>query len=156
MGAEPEALLASSADVVLTYGGLTALAGNDCPAMDAPAGVVSLSVEGRQTDGTGLITFCIARPDQFEGARRNLGTSLSMADVRIFDLTGTANNCTFTFDSSRPPTGFATGLGVCADGTDPAGFGVDFDGAISLRRNCNGTMDTVAVTLTGLVAVAKR
>lgn len=157
MGAENAALLASSSDVVLTYGNLTALAGNDCPAVDPPAGVVSLSVEGRQTDGTGLITFCIPRPDILEGERRNLGTSLSMAEIRIFDLTGSdANNCTYTFDSTRPPTGFASGVGVCSNGTDPQGFGMDFDGAISLRRTCGATVDTVAVTLTGLVAVTKR
>jgi hypothetical protein len=157
MGAEPSALLASSADVALTYGGLTALAGNDCPGVDPPAGVVSLSVEGRQTDGTGLITFCIPRPDVFNGVRAPLGTSLSMADVRIFDLTGSdANGCTYALDSTRPPTGFASGLGLCNNGTDSAGFGVDFDGAVSLRRTCGSTIDSVAVTLTGLVSVAKR
>lgn len=157
MGAEPAALVASSVDVTLTYGGLTALAGNDCPGVDPPAGVVSLSVEGRQTDGTGLITFCIPRPDLLESGQRTLGTSLSMADVRIFDLTGSdANNCTYKFDSTRPPTGFAGALGVCGNGTDGAGFGIDFDGAVSLRRTCGPTIDTIAVTLTGLVAVAKR
>lgn len=156
MGAESAALIASSAEVTLTYGGLSALAGNDCPAVDPPAGVVSLSVEGTQTDGTGLITFCIPRPDLLESGMRTLGTSLSMADVRIFDVSGSANNCTFTLDSTRPPTGFAGALGVCGNGTDGAGFGIDFDGAISLRRTCGSTIDTVAVTLTGLVAVAKR
>jgi hypothetical protein len=156
MGAEPAALVASSAEVTLTFGGLSALAGNDCPAVDPPAGVVSLSVEGTQTDGTGLITFCIPRPDLLDSGRRNLGTSLSMADVRIFDLSGSFNNCTFTLDSTRPPTGFAAGLGVCGNGTDSAGFGIDFDGAVSLRRTCGATIDTVAVTLTGLVAVTKR
>ena len=157
MGAENAALLASSSEVVLTFGNLTALAGNDCPAVDPPAGVVSLSVEGRQTDGTGLITFCIPRPDLLEGERRNLGTSLSMAEIRIFDLEGTdRNSCTYKLDSTRPPTGFASGVGVCGNGTDPQGFGLDFDGAISLRRTCGATVDTIAITLTGLVAVTKR
>ncbi len=156
MGAAPSGLVASSADVVITYGNLTALAGNDCPAVDPPAGVVSVSVEGTQTDGTGLITFCIARPDLLESGQRTIGTSLSMADIRIFDLTGSFNNCTFTFDATRPPTGFVGALGVCGNAVDPAGFGIDFDAAVSLRRNCGGTMDTVAVTLTGLAAVALR
>lgn len=157
MGAGNAALIASSADAVLTYGNLTALAGNDCPAADPPAGVVSLSVEGQQTDGTGLITFCIPRPDLLvEGERRNLGVSLSMAEIRIFDLTGTASNCEFKLDATRPPTGFASGIGVCGNGTDAAGFAMDFDAAISLRRTCGTTVDTVAVTLTGLVSVAKR
>ncbi len=156
MGAEPAALVASSTEVTLTFGGLSALAGNDCPAVDPPAGVVSLSIEGTQTDGTGLITLCIPRPDLLEDGRRNLGTSLSMAEVRIFDLSGSADNCTFALDSTRPPTGFATGLGVCGNGTDSAGFALDFDGAVSLRRTCGPTIDTIAVTLSGLVAVTKR
>jgi len=143
---------------VITYGNLTALAGNDCPqtATPPPAGVVSVSVEGTQVDGPGLITFCIARPDLLEDGQRSIGTSLSMADIRIFDLTGSYNNCTFTFDSTRPPTGFVGALGVCGNAVDPAGFGIDFDAAISLRRTCGATIDTVAVTLTGLAAVAKR
>jgi len=156
MGAASSGLVASSSDVTLTYGNLTSLAGNDCPAVDPPAGVVSVSVEGTQTDGTGLITFCIPRPDLLESGMRGLGTSLSMADIRIFDLTGSFNNCTFTFDSTRPPTGFAGALGVCGNGVDPAGFGIDFDAAVSLRRTCGATVDTVAVTLTGLIAVALR
>jgi hypothetical protein len=160
MGAEPSALKASSADVTLTYGNLTALPGNDCPQTDTPPpeGVVSLSVEGTQTDGTGLITFCIARPDQFNGVAKQLATSLSNTDnVRIYDVTGTNDQgCTFTLDSTRPVTGTAAGIGLCDNGTNSAGFGIDFDGAISLRRTCGATIDTVAVTLTGLVAVTKR
>jgi len=156
MGAEPAGLTAASAEVTLTFGNMTSLLGNDCPAVDPPPGVVSLSVEGTQTDGTGLFTFCVPRPDLLESGQRSLGTSLSMAEIRLFDLTGTFNNCTFTLDSTRPPTGFAGAIGVCANGVDPAGFGIDFDGAVSLRRNCGGTIDSVAVTLTGLVAVLKR
>ena len=160
MGAEPSALQASSTEVTLTYGNLTALPGNDCPQTDVPppAGVVSLSVEGTQTNGTGLITFCIARPDLFNGVAKNLGPSLSMTDnVRIYDVTGTNDSgCTFKLDSTRPVSGTAAGLGVCDNGTNSAGFGIDFDGAISLRRTCGATVDTIAVTLTGLVAVTKR
>lgn len=156
MGAQPAALVASSAAVTLTYGSLTSLVGNDCPAVEPPPGVISVSVEGKQVDGPGLITFCIARPDLFNGTRATLGTALSMADVRIFDVTGTVDNCMYTLDSTRPPTGFAAGLGVCENGDSSAGFGVDFDGAISLRRTCGSTIDTVAVTLTGIVAVTRR
>ncbi len=88
---------------------------------------------------------------------RTIGTSLSMADVRVFDLMGSDDTgCTYTLDSTRPPTGTATGAGVCASGDDPAGFALDLDGAVSLRRTCNGTTDTIAVALSGRAAVARR
>ena len=62
MGAQPAALLASSAEVTLTYGSLTSLVGNDCPAVDPPPGVISVSVEGRQVDAA-------ARQSRFRGVR---------------------------------------------------------------------------------------
>jgi hypothetical protein len=147
-------LAASSADVTLTYGNMTSRAGNDCPAAGAPAGVVSLSIEGMQTDGTGLVTFCIPRPDLLGAGGRTLGLTQSMADVRIIDVIGTANTCTFALDTSRPPSGTASGDGVCDHGTNAAGFALTVDGALSLRRTCGTTIDTVSVTLGGVVAVA--
>jgi hypothetical protein len=163
-GASASGLTASSAEVTIVYENLTWLLGNDCPDPMAPSGVVSMSIEGRQTGGgTGLVTFCIPRPDLLtSGTARTLGTSLSMADVRIFDLSGSVDGCEWEFDSSRPPTGQTTGLGVCGDGLDPAGFALDLDGAVSLRKamiqppTCTSTITTVAVTLVGRVAVAKR
>ena len=150
-------LVASSTDVTIRYTNLTSLLGNDCPAMDAPDGVVSVSIEGQQEGGTGLITLCIPRPDLLMQGNRSIGTSLSMADVRIFDLMGSDDaGCTYTLDSTRPPSGTATGSGVCKNGDDPAGFAIDLDAAVSLRRTCNGTTDSIAVTLVGRAAVARR
>lgn len=156
MGAPSTGLIAGSSTATLTFGNMTSLLGNDCPDPAAPAGVVSVSIEGTQTDGTGLVTLCIPRPDLLASEPRSLGTTMSMADVRIIDLNGTADNCTLTLDVTRPPTGTAIGLGVCGNGDDPAGFALDVDGAVSLKRTCGATVDTVAVTLTGRVAVAKR
>jgi len=155
-GAPISGLTASSVDGTLSYGNLTWLLGNDCPAPDAPEGVVSMSIEGTQTSGTGRFTICIPRPDLLDASPRTLGTITSTADVRIVDLGGDDDGCSYVFDATRPPTGTVVALGVCGDGLDPAGFALDFDGAVSLRRTCNGTEETVAVTLTGRVAVAKR
>ncbi len=142
-------LTVSSADVSLIYGGFASGANNDCPDASAPAGVVSLTVTGTQSDNLGgLITLCIPRPDQLasEGA---LGTA-----VKIVDLTGTDHaGCTYTYDSFHPPTGTVRGEGVCANGTDPSGYGLVFDGFIGLKRTCNGTTDSVSVGMTGNVAV---
>jgi hypothetical protein len=146
----------SNAEVSLAYGGMSALAGNDCPDPDAPAGVVSISIEGRTADATGLVTLCIPRPDRLMERGRTLGTALSTADVRIFDLGGTAGGCSYALDSTRPPIGTATGTGVCSDGTDPAGFAIELDGNVSLRRTCGQTIDLIAVTLSGRVAVSLR
>jgi hypothetical protein len=149
-------LVASNETVSLTYGDLTGLLGNDCPDPAAPEGVISLSVEGRLTTGTGLITFCIPRPDLLMEGGRTLGTALSSADVRIIDLGGMADNCTFSFNSAQAPTGTAQATGVCANGDSPEGFALSIDGALSLRRTCGATMDTVSVTLRGRVAVGRR
>jgi len=141
---------------VLTFGGLTSLAANDCTLPGMPNGVVSISLEGNQTDGSGRITLCIPRPDQLNGGMRSLGTATSMAEIRIIDLNGAAQSCTFTIDSTQQPTGTGGAEGVCANGTDAAGFALDLDGGLMLRRDCSGTKDTVPATIKGRIAVAKR
>jgi len=142
-------LTVSSDQVSLIYGGFASGANNDCPDASAPAGVVSLTVTGTQSDSLGgLITLCIPRPDQLatEGA---LGTA-----VKIIDLTGTDTSaCTYTYDSFRPPTGTVKGVGVCSNGTDPAGYGLVFDGFVGLKRTCAGTTDSVSVGMRGAIAV---
>lgn len=155
-GAPAAGLVASSDAVALTYGGLTGLLGNDCPEPGAPEGVISLSVEGRQEGAAGLVTFCIPRPDLLMEGDRTLGTAASNADVRIIDLTGTLEDCTFSIDSSRLPTGTAQATGVCQNGDSPDGFALSFDGAVALRRTCSGVVDSISVTLRGRVAVGRR
>ncbi|HWO25346.1 MAG TPA: hypothetical protein VNO30_41685 [Kofleriaceae bacterium] len=156
-GAPSTGLVASSDTVTLGYGNLSGLLGNDCPDPAAPAGVISLSIEGRQTDdAAGLITLCVPRPDLLLDGDRTLGTTLSSADIRIIDLRGNASGCSFTLDTTRPPTGAAQATGVCDNGDSPAGFALSVDGALSLQRTCGGTMDIVSVTLRGKVAVSRR
>lgn len=157
MGAPSSGLTASSADVTLVYGNLTFLAGNDCPDPDVFPDIISLSLEGTETSGgEGRITLCIPRPDRLMDGLRTLGDFDSSADIQIIDLNGEADGCTFTFDDTRIPTGGGTAAGVCDNGNDPAGFALALDGAIGLRRDCNGTVDTIGVTLTGRVAVTER
>jgi len=146
-------LVAGSVDVTLTFGNMTSRAGNDCPDASAPTGVVSVSIEGTQSDGTGIITLCVPRPDLLMEGNRTLGFTISSADIRIIDLHGSANNCTYALDTTRPPTGTGGGSGVCKNGVDKAGFAIELDGAVSLRRTCGATVDTIAVKLTGSVAV---
>ena len=146
-------LLASSVDVTLTYGNMTSRAGNDCPDPAAPTGVVAVSIEGAQTDGTGFVTLCVPRPDLLVMGGRTLGLTTSMADIRIIDLQGGSAGCTFSIDTTRPPTGTGGASGVCGNGTDKAGFAIELDGAVSLRRTCAGTTDSIAVKLSGRVAV---
>lgn len=142
--------------LTLTYGNLSGLAGNDCPDPNAPEGVVSRSIEGMQTDGTGLFTVCVPRPDLLTSGPRSVGTITSMADVRFVDLTGSSGGCTYRLMSSMPPTGTATASGVCANGSDPAGFALTLDVTATLQRTCGAMMDTVTATLRGTVAVGSR
>ena len=150
-------LVVSSDQVMLTYGDLMAGANNDCPASDAPSGVVSLTVSGTQMPGSGsgsggggLVTFCIPRPDQL-GSDQPLGSA-----IKIIDLSGADATCSYALDPSHLPTGSAHGLGVCSNGTDKTGFGLVFDGFVGLTRTCGTTVDSVSVGITGNVAVSAK
>ena len=147
-------LVASAGAATLTYGHLTGGLNNDCPASDAPAGVVSLTIAGSQTDGTGVITLCVARPDLLAGHAQALGPDDATAAVRVVDVTGTAGGCSFTVDRTQPPSGTATATGLCSNGRDAAGFALVLDGQLSLTRTCGATVDSIAITLHGRVAVA--
>ena len=60
-GAPMDGLTAGNgSDVALVYENLTASANNDCPDPSAPSGVISLTINGSEKGGTGLITFCTA------------------------------------------------------------------------------------------------
>ncbi|MEO8841328.1 MAG: hypothetical protein ABI591_31820 [Kofleriaceae bacterium] len=149
-GSSPFGLTVSSDQVNLVYGGLTASENNDCPAMDAPAGVISVTINGTQMSsiaGAGLITLCIPRPDLL-GAQVQLGT-----DVKLVDLDGMDDTCNYSLDLGHVPTGTVQGVGVCANGGDKAGFGLIFSGFIGLRRTCATAIDSVSVGITGNVAV---
>jgi hypothetical protein len=156
-GAPASGLVASATMFQLEYGDLSGLLGNDCPDPAAPAGVISLSIEGNEIgDPAGLITLCVPRPDLLMEGDRALGTATSAGDVRIIDLRGSANNCSFVLDSSKPPTGAAQATGVCKNGDSPDGFALVVDGTVWMRRTCVSTTDSVQLTLRGRVAVTKR
>ena len=149
-GLSSAGLFASNADVTLNYGSLTSGANNDCPSPDAPAGVISLTLQGSQVDGPGLLTLCIPRPDQLQEGTLALGGGT----VQIIDLTGEADGCSYTIERLRPITGDVSVQGMCDNGASTAGYGLTIDGALSLARSCPTMSDTIAVTFAGSVAVA--
>ena len=156
-GAFEFGLTASNAQVMLVFGDLSVSPShggglnNDCPDPNAPAGVISLTIAGTQmTPETGLVTFCVPRPDQLETMALPLGSGVKVIDVNATD---TPSGCTFALDSTMLPTGTAQGHDMCSNGTDKAGFGLVFDGFIGLRRTCGTVVDSISVGLTGTVAV---
>jgi hypothetical protein len=155
-GAPSTGLVLAGDTATLTYGTLSGLIGNDCPDPAAPAGVISLSIEGFQDGGTGRITFCVPRPDLLMQGARTLGTATSTSDVRIIDANGMAAGCTFAIDSAQQPSGSAEASGVCDNGDSPDGFALSLDGTVTLKRTCGPTMDSIAATLRGRVAVTRR
>jgi hypothetical protein len=152
-GAPAVGIIASGENTTLTFGNLTGGLNNDCPAADAPSGVISLSIHGTQSDGTGLFTLCIARPDLIGKMDQALGPDVASSAVHVVDVSGTFNNCSYTLDKTRLPTGKASTSGLCGDGSDSHGFALVVDGAVPLTRNCSGTMNSVSVTVTGRVKV---
>jgi hypothetical protein len=149
------AVLASGTDISLEFGALEYGQNNDCPASAAPEGVISMTIAGVQTGNpNGLVTFCVPRPDQF-----NAGDVLVLDDptlqdsrIRLVDLGGESNGCTFDLADTEP-TGGANSEGLCDAGASLAGFALVLDGSATLTRDCAGTVDTVSVTLGGRVAV---
>jgi len=146
-------LIADNPAVVLTYGQLTGGLNNDCPAIGAPAGVISMTIGGTQQDGQGLITLCIGRPDLLDTQALSLGFDAA-APVRVVDFAGSDKNCTYKVDRTMPLTGTAHASGLCSNGADPAGFALVVDATLSLTRTCGTTVDTTGVILHGRVAVA--
>jgi hypothetical protein len=149
-GAPAAGLVASATGVTLTYGGLLAGQNNDCPDPAAPEGVVSLTIAGQQTDGTGIVTLCIARPDKLADKAQGLGPDAATSEVRLVDLTGTSAGCSYTLGSAV--TGTVSASGMCGDGADPAGFALDITATVTLNRACMS--DTIEVQLSGRTAVA--
>lgn len=156
-GAPPVGIVAAGTNVSLTYGNLTGGLNNDCPAPDQPSGIVSLTIDGAQ-DGGGLhaLGLCIQRPDKLASGPQNLGPDLPTSDIRVIGVGGSAGGCDFKLDKTQPISGTATATGLCGNGADSAGFALVLDGSLSLTRTCGATVDSVAVTLSGRVAVAKK
>ncbi|MBX3162214.1 MAG: hypothetical protein KF773_39990 [Deltaproteobacteria bacterium] len=139
--------------VALTYGDLDAGQNNDCPDPSAPAGVISLTIHGKQ-EGSGLpLTFCIGRPDLLAGGL-DLGPDTAGTEFRVVDASGSDASCTYTLDTSAPITGTASATGLCDNGAAPAGFALTIAGSLTLVRTCGPAVDTVAVALAGTVGVA--
>ncbi|HEV7557993.1 MAG TPA: hypothetical protein VGO00_21145, partial [Kofleriaceae bacterium] len=148
-----DSILLSGSGLTITYDTFEGGANNDCPDPMAPAGVVSITVEAKQPDGTpaDFLTFCIPRIDQLsQGGAFGGPTS---GDIRFIDVDGTSGSCTISLDATTPPTGTASTSGVCANGTDPAGFALTLDGTISIEKNCAGAIQLATMTLSGTVAV---
>ncbi|HEU4734340.1 MAG TPA: hypothetical protein VFT22_40890 [Kofleriaceae bacterium] len=153
-GAPDSGLVASTDSVMLTYGQLRGRLNGDCPGAGAPEGLVSMTISGMQDGGDGFITMCVERPDLLARQSQALGNELAGVEVRLVDVNGNANNCSFAIDRSQPPEGTATSTGLCGNGADAAGFALVVDGSLSLTRTCGATVDSVRVTLRGRVAVA--
>jgi len=149
-GAAPDDGLTLSGDgLTASYAGLEAGANNDCPAPDAPEGVVALTIAGRQAGGTDFITFCVPRPDRLGVGALTLGT-----DVQVVDLFADAAGCSLRLATVPAPTGTVTASGACDDGTSPAGFALTFAGELAMERTCGATVDELRMTLAGTIAVA--
>jgi len=139
----------SSADVQITFGGITSGANNDCPAPDAPDGVISLTLQGLQVDGPGRVTLCVSRPDLLQKGPVALGGT----SVLIIDLKGDVGGCMYDYESMRPVSGTVSAEGYCDNGTNSAGYALVVDGNVSLNRVCPTATDIIAVSFGGTVAV---
>ena len=143
-------LVASSAEVTLVFGALVSGQNNDCPDAAAPSGVISLTLQGMQQGGPGLITFCVSRPDVLAKEQ----TPLNSVNARIIDLNGEADGCSYAYDSTRPVAGTFEASGLCDNGANKAGYAIGVDGNVSMTRMCPTMSDTLAVAFNGKAAVS--
>lgn len=142
------------------YGDLVAGANNDCPAPDAPGGVVSVTIGGRQTapDGLAVIALCLPRPDLIEAGGEFPVTlvhepALATDRVQLVDLEAAlAGDCRWSLDTSVEPAATATFAGFCRDPGEP--FRLDLAGTATVVETCPGQPDrSFEVTLGGAVRV---
>jgi hypothetical protein len=148
--ASANGLTLTGSGVNVTYTALAASANNDCPDPAAPAGVVSLTISGTQVGSSFPITFCVPRPDLLQSGVRQLGTDVKVVDVGA-DIGG---GCTLALSSTTAPAGSVQASGVCGNGSDHAGFALDFESdTVTVKRTCGATVDMLTLALSGTVAV---
>jgi hypothetical protein len=144
------AVVPAGGAATLRFRGLRARPNNDCPAADAPAGVVSLTISGIEADGASPFTLCVPRPDLLNGVRQ-LGD-----EVQVVDVIGEGGGCRYRqVRTGTIATGTATGSGVCDNGRAAAGFALELDGQLQLERTCGAATDVVTATISGKVAVVQ-
>lgn len=141
-----------SSGASLRFSELRARPNNDCPAADAPDGVVSLTISGVAVGGTAPFTLCVPRPDLLEGARTLGGAD---AHVELVDVVGNDGSCTYRQQRGSTASGSVIATGVCDNGRDAAGFSLMFFGEVSVERTCGAVVDVLRMKITGEVPVVK-
>jgi hypothetical protein len=140
-------------NVALTYDEFDFGQNNDCPEAGAPSGVISVTIHASQVGGALPLTFCFGRPDLLAEGPLDLGQDDPGVEFRVVDASGMDASCTYEIDTTAPITGTASTEGLCNNGAGPDGFALILDGDLTLKRTCGATMDTVAVSIAGRVAV---
>jgi hypothetical protein len=160
MGAPTYGLTASGSGaqgttIALTFGALQSSANNDCPAPNAPHGVVSLTIEATEMgSGSGNFQLCIPRPDELETQPQALGAT-GGSDAQFQGLFAADATCSYMLDTTMTPSGTIKAEHECNDGTNKAGFALEIDGTLPVIQTCTslGTTTSVSVTLAGTTAV---
>ena len=143
---------ANNASAIINYADLVASQNNDCPDPNAPAGVISLTIEGEQLLDTAPISFCIPRPDLLGTKTLQIGTDVQLNTIDANNA-GVAG-CTLQLLEGAATTGTVTATGVCDDGVSAAGFAITFNGMVTLQRTCGTTVDMVMMNMVGTSAVS--
>ncbi|MBT8494028.1 MAG: hypothetical protein KJO07_13320 [Deltaproteobacteria bacterium] len=124
---------------------LTASANNDCPNVGSPTAV---TVAGSQDLGTGSIILCISRPERIAGSEE-----LSFdGDVQVVSFSAELD-CPTVIDRTQPLDDLqARFTGFCGDGIDPAGFGLELSGELTMTAQCEPDQ-SVTVLFSGSAVV---
>lgn len=149
-GAPQSGLVAGDTDVQLNFGALVSGVNNDCSDPATPD-IISLTIAGSQVGGPGLVTLCVPHPDLLSDG---VPLDASTTGVRVIDLNGETNGCSYTLEPGRPTTGTVSASGLCDVGANKSGFALTVDGSLSLHQDCGTSSGTIAVSFDGTVAVA--
>jgi hypothetical protein len=133
------------------YGGFTSSANNDCPAGDgAPT---SISVEGAQNGTANALALCLPRPDLLGDGPVPLTDATRVQVISVYARDEA--DCNLELDPTVPLSGTVEMVGYCADGLDPAGYGLRLDGTLALRGPCGegGAEASYTVRIAGTAPV---
>jgi hypothetical protein len=142
-------ITAATSSGTAEYSEFTSSPNNDCPNPGSPT---SLTIEGRQVGGPGVIILCVPRPEAANETRLTL--DYTAGDALLIDFGGSIAGCAVQPNRNVEPELGARASGLCDDGNNAAGYELELSGTFAATETCgSGPSAPITITVGGSVAV---